>query len=138
MSKDGLTDHERAMGCTISDVGPIGTLATGTNGKIHNPDRFLDQDAEQFKTIFFQNGDYSNIGIVISAITFIGAVQNRPKMEDKGQFQFKIWHQFNVYQSGDTHKIATTLYYKIKDQAQRDRAEILGMIEAYHSKWRGV
>lgn len=124
MSKDGLTDHEREIGCTISDVGPISTPATGTSPKIHNPDQFLAQDAEnQFKTIFFQDGDYQGPGIIINMISMVGQIFGKGIP----------LYSFYIFQSGRIVN-PTSYDYLDMESAIKDRNKLLLQIEAYHSR----
>ena len=134
MSEDGMTERERESGCTIPDVGPmatrscdpmvqVGTPATGTDSKIHNPDKFLAQDAaNEFKTLFFRDGNYSEEAIVISFISVVGEIL----------WQNSIY-SFYIFQPGDPEK-CLEMEYSDKISAINDREKLLFQIEQYHSR----
>ena len=217
MSKDGLTDHEREMGCTISEVMPQGvervhscnhyfkngkcikcgitskefesapdqggTLSTGTSSKIHDAEWIgppkgqiepikevqadvlavqnnfktleevlLEQGRElnatlkqveiekdlqeemgimpitaaaenQFKTIFFQNGDYDLPGMMISSINMVSGI-----LKKENGYKFLVW------QNGDDAESPSVFSYGSLDQAQGDRVNLIQQIEAFHSR----
>jgi hypothetical protein len=96
---------------------------TGTNSKIHNPDQFLAQDAEnQFKTIFFQDGIYSGGGIVIRFIAVVGRIR---KTDDIYSFQ--------IFLSDDPEN-PVEMEYDDQSSALDDRLMLLMQIEQYHSR----
>ena len=114
MSKDGLT--EKAYRTS--------TLATGTSPKIYDPDRYLAQDAEnQFKTIFFPNGDYDLPGMMISSINMVSGI-----LKKENGYKFLVW------QNGDYAESPSVFSYGSLDQAQGDRAHLIQQIEAFHSR----
>jgi hypothetical protein len=106
-------------GCTISDV-----LYDS------KPDSYLAQDSKnRFKTMFFKKGQYDQGAIAIPHITMVGVIK---KMErSAAQMYGKEGYYFNIF---SVEKAYLKLEYKNKDIAQRDRAELLGMIEAYHTR----
>lgn len=145
MSKDGMTDRERAAGCTISDVMPEGTIPTlpdeaigediaktGYHGgsarlNVEEPDSYLSQDASnQFRSIFFQGGDYSRPGLVITDLVMVGAVVLRGIGGGGEKYIFMV----------RTGKGEVKFEYGSNDEAQIDRTKLLMQIEEYHSGGR--
>ena len=176
-TQDGLTDREREIGCTISDVWPIDSQILEENaiernrenrwrfynvsqadrenlergkgkmtrdercihrfdekdqecvkcgmpkdqflsGKRQKPDSYLAQDAEnQFRAIFFQNGDYRESGYMIKTFTAVGPVN------DDLEFPF-----FFIWMAGKAQK----LEYESQDEAMIDRVKLLIQIESYY------
>jgi hypothetical protein len=113
MSKDGLTDRERAAGCTISEVRTY---------NVEKPDAYLAQDSEnQFKTIFFPSGNYPELGVVIKFIGCVGMVE-------------KVGHQWCFSAWPDDSEDNFLFKYGTQDEAQRDRTKLLMQIEEYHSR----
>ena len=108
-------------------------MHTRKGGKVENnmPDAYMAQDLEnQFKTIFFQNGDYAEPAIVVPMITGVGAIEPCPHISDHQKDSFS----FSVTQIGDVNETHILLEYNSLDEAQLDRAKLLSQIESYHAR----
>lgn len=90
-------------------------MPIGNNG-------YLSQDAEnQFGSIFFQNGDYDDDGIMIK---FIGVVGPVSEVGDK--WAFNAWP--------DDSEDNFLFRYDSKQEAVQDRIRLLMQIEAFYSR----
>ena len=82
---------------------------------------FLAQDLNnQFRSMFFQNGNYENTGFLISSISAVWGVGNNEM--DNNQ-SFTISYGSGLFQSFD---------YDCEQECRQDRNRLLGQIERFY------
>ena len=85
-------------------------------------DEFLAQDLEnQFRSMFFQNGDYENEGFLISGISSVWGVGNN---EYDSHLVFNISYGDGLFWS---------FHYNSVQECRRDRNRLLVKIEAFYA-----
>jgi hypothetical protein len=165
MSKDGMTDRERAAGCTISDVMPEGVE------RVTGPDQIEREIKNRMCSHHFKNGKCKKCGITVAEFDAMpdygGSLALGSYLSQDASNQFRsIFFKGGDYSRPGlvitdldlvgavvlrgtggggakyifmvrTGKGEVKFEYGSNDEAQADRTKLLMQIENYHSGGRG-